>query len=93
MSEMNLAENIRAVNSSESAIMVSRKVLIRANLDSMLEVLHVSYLVRKARKALSKKVDGWLICFKLPVPEGSSPDCVWVELYPSLGEFHIPSSL
>jgi hypothetical protein len=91
MDEINLAEKIRKVHSSESAILVSRKVLSQAGWNSNLEADYVSYLTGKARKTLSKKVDGWLISFKLLVPEGSSPDCMWVELYPHLGEFYIPS--
>jgi hypothetical protein len=90
MSELDLDKYIRGVNSSESAISVSREILSKVGLDSTLEVLHVSYLTGKAHKALLKNVDGWLISFKLLVAEGSSPNCMWVELYPHLGEFHIP---
>jgi hypothetical protein len=93
MSDVDLAKDIREVNSSGSAIAVSRKILSEVGLDSTLEVLYSSYLTGKAHKALLKNVDGWLISFKLLVTEGSSPDCMWVELYPNLGEFHIPDIL
>jgi hypothetical protein len=93
MDKIDLATDIREVHSSESAITISRKVLSQIGLDSKLEVLYASYLTGKARKALQKNINGWLISFKLPVPDGSSPDCIWVELYPDLGEFYIPSIL
>ena len=90
---MLLANDIKNIDSSENAVAVSRKILSQSNLDSTLELSSVSYLTGKGRKTLSRRINGWLVAFKLPVPEGFSPDRLWVELYPELGEFYIPDLL
>ncbi len=89
---MLLAEEIRKVNSLEDVVIVSRKILKKSNIDDTLKLDFVKYLEGKAKKCLSKRIEGWLICFKLRIPEGTimDPDLLFVELYPTLGEFYIP---
>ncbi len=89
---MFLANDIKNVNSKKNAVTISRKILNHSNCDSTLELSYVSYLTGKHKKYLSKKINAWLIAFKLRIPEDHicDPDLIWVELYPELGEFHIP---
>jgi hypothetical protein len=93
MNQSSLSKDIRNVSTEERAITTAKKVLSYSNFEIDLKALNASYLTGKARKALSLREDGWLVSFKLPVPEGSSPDCMWVELYPKFGKYHIPDIL
>jgi hypothetical protein len=86
----NFSEDIKNINNEESAIIVAIKITCQAKWSPELKPSHAAYMTGKSRKALSRKIEGWLVYFDLPVPEGTSPDCMWVELYPQLGEFYIP---
>jgi hypothetical protein len=93
MNQSSLSKDIENVSTEESAITTAKRVLSYSDFELDLKALSASYLTGKARKALSLREDGWLVSFKIPVPEGSSPDCMWVELYPKLGKYHIPDIL
>jgi hypothetical protein len=96
MSTTGQYSEIKNINSPEDAVAIARKILSQLGEDSTLEMSYVKYLTGKSRKALSRrKIEGWLLCFELRVPEGacSSPDCIFIELYPELGEFNIPDIL
>jgi hypothetical protein len=93
MNQSSLFKDIENVSTEESAIATAKRVLSYSDFELDLKALNASYLTGKARKALSLREDGWLVSFKIPVPEGSSPDCMWVELYPKLGKYHIPDIL
>jgi hypothetical protein len=93
MNQSSLSKDIENIDTEASAIAAARKVISQYNSELELEALNASYLTGKARKVLSRREDGWLVSFKLLVPEGSSPDCMWVELYPKSGVFRIPDIL
>jgi hypothetical protein len=67
------------INSAETAVVVGRKVLNH----STVELNYVVYLTGKSRKCLSKRMNGWLVSFKLRIPEGvcCDPDVIFVELF------------
>ena len=51
----------------------------------------ISYM--KRHMSLDKKKSGWVVTFKLNVPEGWEPNLLQVEVYEEDGSTHIPKLL
>jgi hypothetical protein len=81
---------ISEIQTEEDAVMVAKELLSKNGRKVDLEVL---YAQKVGKKCLSLRKEGWLVSFKLDVPEGFEPNMFDVELYPSLEKFVIPPIL
>jgi hypothetical protein len=93
MNDANLSDKIRNIKTEEDVISVAREVLLLEKCDPKMELIGIHFATGKIRKALTRRVEGWSVHFKLPVEEGSSPDAIRIHIYPQFGEFDIPIDL